>query len=184
MRIGLANSKHFLLMCVIFHLSACSLDFSRSAEDAHAEEYSVYKRSGITFYYPDGWAFEYDQSPGFYSDRDISFDISEYSGFGVLIFNDRDVDVDWLMEHFVSTLGVMTDPLNVDVNKSSIELDDLIGRKLSWKDTFVDSTDVEFSLIKVVSGRPSVFATFHLSDTDISENHRYKKEVVKSILIN
>jgi len=170
-----------LFLCTLPALVGCAAD-SDADEGSPPEDYSYYQNDGVGLHYPSLWTVDFDVSPGLYSDREVRFEISAFSGFGLLIFeNNSDADIDTVVDRFVAELGLGSDPLAVNVTRSTIEIDGFEGQKLTWSDSFIDKSEFEMTVLKVKEGASEVFAFFILNDADIKANDDQKIEVVKSI---
>lgn len=169
-----------LFLCTVPLLVAC-VGGSDSDEGPPPEGYSHYQNNGVGLYHPTHWTLDFDVSPGLYSDREIRFEIAEFSGFGLLVFEDSETDIDTVVARFVAELGLTSDPLTVDFTRKTIKMSDFEGEKITWSDSFVEKSDFEMTVLEVKEGKNRAFAFFILNDADIKANEEHKIAAVESI---
>ncbi|WP_347330450.1 hypothetical protein [Marinimicrobium locisalis] len=162
-------------------LVGCLAD-SDSDEGSPPKGYDHYQSDGVSLYHPSHWVIDFDTSSGLYSAREIRFEVSEFSGFGLLVFEEEgDASVETVMDRFVAELGLPRDPLIADFTRKAVEMSGFEGEKITWSDSFVEKSDFEMTVLKVKEGEEEAFAFFILNDADIQANDKHKIDVVKSI---
>lgn len=148
------------------------------------KEYQSYSNDGLSLRHPAKWSLAYDETDALYADRDLSFDISEFSSVSVLVYNKSTVDEYSVANNFSRKLKLNTSK-NIDNHKQiSIEKSGFKGLRLSWENTLMDPVSVEMTILKISDSPKSVFAVFNLLDEDIDKESLHIIPVINSISIH
>lgn len=174
-----------LLLATTAFITGCNDDSEETARDTAAPpDYSHYRKDGISLAFPSSWSFFFDDSPSLYADREISFEVSDFSRVSIFILKSRNRSIASVVDHFVDEFQIESWPLVTNFERSSTTIAGFPGEKITWSDTLAGQSDFEFTVIKIQDEPYDAFVTFNLSDEDIPKNDVHKANFTQSIQLD
>lgn len=173
------------LFCLL--VSSCAKESSQSLPSS---PYTQYTNKGISVSYPAHWVFQYDKTPGLYSDREILVNISELGTFTIhlhLTDNPHLLDVLNLhdyTERAIHGLGLIDSPLIIKLEQKPIKINNYKGYRVSWTDTFMGEDNYELTILEYTTNKNKVFVVFNAGNSSIAEVNENIENIVSRLSIN
>ncbi|ABD83115.1 hypothetical protein [Saccharophagus degradans] len=149
-----------------------------------------YANNGISFSYPSHWKLAHDESPGLYSDREVSLDISDFSSVTIRIFytegaqNQEQYGLTRYTERVINGLGLLNTPSFKNLHQQPTTLNNHKGYKVNWIDTLVGNDKYELTVLKYETQENQVFIVLYTSNEDIQESDDLFKTFIQSLNIH
>ena len=140
--------------------------------EALAENYTRYKKEGLSLVYPPHWKLAYDE-PGVRADREVIFDTPKDSRITVMIFNNETITSQAVADTVIKDLGLKTEKRISDFKRDQITLPTTTGVKLSWKESFIMEISVELLILQSTVNGASVFVQYLFFDEDIEAENKH-----------
>lgn len=174
------------LVLIVPQIVSCSKAPSTKTKIYNQLEYA---NNGVSFSYPAHWKLVHDESPGLYSDREVSLDISDFSSVTIRIFytegaqNQEQYGLTRYTERVINGLGLLNTPSFKNLHQQPTTLNNHRGYKVNWIDTLVGNDKYELTVLKYETKENQVFIVLHTSNEDIQEAEKLIKRFIQSLNI-